>query len=137
MKKAAGFRRALGVCGAAVAFVLMLGGGNAAEDDLDCRNWDQKNLNQQEMNMCQQQDYEAADRQLNAAYRALTAKIDAEAKALLVDAQRAWIAFRDKECKYEAAPNEGGSIYPLIYAGCLTQLTKTRTKELEELAEQY
>lgn len=137
MKKAAGFRRGLGVCGAAVLLALMSSGANAAGDDLDCRNWDKKDLNQHQMNMCQQQDYEAADARLNAAYRALTAKIDPAQRGFLVEAQRAWIQFRDKECKYEAAESEGGSIYPLLYAGCLTRLTKVRTKELKDLADQY
>jgi uncharacterized protein YecT (DUF1311 family) len=117
--------------------ILATAGAAGAEDQLDCRDWGNKDLNQHEMNMCAHRDYKAADAQLNAAYRVLTAKIDANAKTLLVEAQRAWIQFRDKECKYEAAENEGGSIYPMIYSGCLTRLTMARTRELKELAEQY
>lgn len=131
-RKAARWRRVGG------GLILALAGAPArAADELDCHDWGNKSLNQHEMNMCAHQDYKAADRALNTAYRALTAKIDAVAKVLLVEAQRAWITFRDKECKYEAAENEGGSIYPMIYSGCLARLTNVRTRELKELAEQY
>jgi uncharacterized protein YecT (DUF1311 family) len=122
------------------ALVLALGMGGsavAAEGDLDCSDWGNKDLNQHEMNMCAHRDYQVADRRLNAAYRALTGKIDARAKTLLVEAQRAWISFRDKECKYEASENEGGSIYPMMVSGCMARLTNQRTKELKELSDQY
>jgi uncharacterized protein YecT (DUF1311 family) len=126
------------LAGVALALGMMFGGAaQGANNDLDCTAWDTRDLNQNEMNRCADHDFRVADRQLNAAYRALTAKIMAEQKPLLVGAQRAWIEFRDRECKYEASENEGGSMYPMVYSGCLARLTKQRTKELEELAEQY
>jgi len=89
---------------------------------------------QSEMNMCADQDFRAADAQLNATYRQLAAKLDAHSKALLVDAERAWVAFRDKECTFETVGNEGGSIRPMLYSGCLTTLTKARTRDLKAQA---
>jgi uncharacterized protein YecT (DUF1311 family) len=52
-------------------------------------------------------------------------------RAKLRTAQRNWIQYRDNECTFETADNEGGSIHPMVYAGCLTRLTKERTRALE------
>ena len=103
----------------------------ALAQDVDCKNA----MSQSEMNICADQDYRAADAKLNAAYAKLMAVAGDEGfKAKLKIAQRAWISFRDSECTYETADNEGGSIHPLVYAGCLTRLTKERTKALNALA---
>jgi len=97
-------------------------------DGIDCNS---NMLNQSEMNICADKDYRAADKLLNAAYAKAMADLDAHSRDLLKTAQRNWIKFRDAECTYQAAQNEGGSIYPLVYAGCLTTLTKERTIQLK------
>jgi uncharacterized protein YecT (DUF1311 family) len=86
---------------------------------------------QSTMNQCAEDDYKVSDAALNRAYQKQMKALDAPSLALLKTAQRAWIAFRDGECKYQAAENEGGSIYPLVYFGCLNRLTKDRTKQIE------
>jgi uncharacterized protein YecT (DUF1311 family) len=83
------------------------------------------------MNICADKDYRKADAELNRAYKAAIAGEDGDAQKLLREAQRDWIKFRDAECAYEAAPNQGGSIYPMVYSGCLTELTRARTKEIK------
>ena len=55
--------------------------------------------------------------------------------AALRDAQRAWIAFRDRACEVEGMRYEGGSIQPMIVAGCLERLTRARSEDLRLLAE--
>ena len=82
------------------------------------------------MNQCAAQDYARADAELNRVYKQVMDGLDARSRQLLKAAQRDWITFRDDECKYENAQNEGGSIYPLVYNGCLIDLTTTRTKQL-------
>jgi uncharacterized protein YecT (DUF1311 family) len=79
---------------------------------------------QMEMNSCAASDYSRADKDLNAAWRELPKSTE------LVAAQRAWIAYRDAECSFRRAQFEGGSIAPLIYSTCLSELTKQRTKIL-------
>jgi uncharacterized protein YecT (DUF1311 family) len=85
------------------------------------------------LNRCAEDVYKKADEALNAAYKEITRRLkdDAETARLLTAAQKAWIAFRDAECTFANAENAGGSIYPMVYAGCLSRLTKARTKELE------
>lgn len=90
---------------------------------------------QADMNECQGREYKKADAALNAVYRQLTAKIQEEAGELaaLKAAQQAWIKFRDADCEFESYQNKGGTIYPLVYSGCLTTLTQARTKQLREM----
>jgi uncharacterized protein YecT (DUF1311 family) len=89
-------------------------------------------LSQSDLNICADKDYRAADAALNTAYRKAMDGLDENGRAPLKTAQRAWLTFRDAECKYEAAPNEGGSIYPMIYSLCLARLTKARTAQLKD-----
>ena len=82
------------------------------------------------MNQCAAQQNKAADKELNALYQQITARLKGspDSKKLLVGAQRAWIGFRDAECKFSASGVEGGSVYPLIYSDCITELTKARVE---------
>jgi uncharacterized protein YecT (DUF1311 family) len=89
-------------------------------------------MDQNTMNACAEDAYRKSDAELNAVYKQLQSRSKGEPQTnkLLSAAERAWLAFRDAECTYSAAGNEGGSLYPSIYFGCLGQLTKTRTAEL-------
>jgi uncharacterized protein YecT (DUF1311 family) len=90
-------------------------------------------MDQETMNACARQSFEKADAELNAVYKKLQSrkKNDAQAEKLLIAAKRAWAAFRDAECEFDAADNIGGSIYPMIYSGCLERLTKARIEQLD------
>lgn len=82
------------------------------------------------MNQCAAQQHKAADKELNALYQQITQRLKSnpDSKKLLLEAQRSWIAFRDAECKFASAGVEGGSVYPLIYSNCVTELTKARVE---------
>ncbi|MEJ0026391.1 MAG: lysozyme inhibitor LprI family protein [Rhizomicrobium sp.] len=111
--------------GVAAALLLAASPSRADESDgIDCDNA----MTQTDMNICADKDYRAADKLLNAAYAKAMAGLDAHNRDLLRTAQRQWIKFRDAECTYESAPNEGGSMHPLSYSGCMTTLTLERTK---------
>ena len=81
--------------------------------------------NQMELGECASIEAKKADAALNAVYRKL------EKTPELVAAQRSWIAYRDAECKYQYSRYEGGTIAPMIYSNCVTQLTTQRTELLE------
>lgn len=87
---------------------------------------------QQEMNQQADADFRRADEELNAVYNKLIKKVTPEVQDRLIDAQLAWIKFRDAEAKARAAEVEGGSLYPLLYSGSLAATTRQRTKELQE-----
>lgn len=61
---------------------------------------------------------------------------NASDKKLLLEAQRAWIKYKETHCKLVAKAYEGGSIQPLIYATCLTSITEDRIEELKKLIEE-
>ncbi len=87
---------------------------------------------QAEMNACAADAYAAADAELNAAYRRITARLaNAPGRRSLVEAQRAWIRFRDAECDLATSHNEGGSIRPMMVSFCMERLTRQRTEELK------
>jgi uncharacterized protein YecT (DUF1311 family) len=85
---------------------------------------------QTDLNQCAGADFKRADAAMNAAYGKLMGQIGPKAQDGLRDAQKAWLPFRDKSCALEALGSEGGSIQPMILAGCLTKLTADRTKTL-------
>ena len=85
---------------------------------------------QAEMNQCAANDYIAADAVLNQVYQKLVAKLDEDEKAQLKEAQNAWLKYRDTNCDFVADQFKGGTMRPMIYAGCLADVTKKRTSEL-------
>ena len=88
---------------------------------------------QAEMNDCAAKEYRAADQKLNKLYADLSSKLEPERLAKLKEAQRAWIKFRDADCEFQAYLNKGGTIYPLVYDGCLTENANNRIKQLVEM----
>jgi len=97
---------------------------------VDCANAS----DQATMNQCAGQDFKAADKELNTVYQQITGRLkdNPDAKKLLVSAQRAWVGFRDAECKFSASGVTGGSVSPLIYSNCLTSVTNVRVEALKE-----
>lgn len=114
------------------------------------QNWDCSdpgNLPQQGMNFCAHQDYQAADADLNTAYKAARTAIRRTDESLPADqrgaadsllrAQRAWITYRDAACETEGFSFRGGSMEPFIVASCKAELTRQRTDQLRSLSETY
>ncbi len=109
---------------------------------------------QQEMNWCAGQDYAAADAELNAQWKITaaamkasdagfaadgTAKYDSRAGYFqtLLEAQRAWLRYRDAHCLVSGYEARGGSMEPLLALSCKAELTRQRTQQLKDLAETH
>lgn len=88
---------------------------------------------QSDMNQSANADYKKADAELNKAYRDVFNKLDASGKTNLKAAQNAWIKYRDLDCKFQSGGASGGSVQAMVVAGCLTDKTVARTKELNGL----
>ena len=88
-----------------------------------------------ELDKCAGDAFTKADAALNSTYKSVMARLtsDDETRQALVGAQKAWLAFRDAECGFEAAGARGGSIEPMIVAQCRTRLTEVRTGALRGL----
>lgn len=118
----------------------------ASEPALDCDNA----MTQMAMNHCAHLDYEAADAALNAQWKITAATMkqrdenfdsDRDTRSgyfeTLLEAQRAWLAYRDAHCQSEGYYARGGSLEPMLVSSCLAQLTRERTSQLAELVETY
>lgn len=79
---------------------------------------------------CVQAKTKAADQRLNAAYKALQARIDAAQRQPLLAAQRLWVQYRDANCGFYAA--QEGTIRKVQAAECLHSMTEDRARELEK-----
>ncbi len=53
--------------------------------------------------------------------------------AALLESQRAWLKFRDTQCVIEGGQYAGGSAQGMTVAGCRTDLTQARTKQLRSM----
>ena len=86
---------------------------------------------QAEMNACADKDYKTADAELNQTYQFLRSQQPNSGKQALEAAEAAWISFRDLDCAFAGSQFEGGSVEPMVYSGCMSNRTKTRSKELQ------
>lgn len=71
----------------------------------------------------------AADRRLNAAYKALQQRIEEGPRQRLVAAQRLWIQYRDANCGFYGSPQ--GTIWRIHAAECRRSMTEEHARELE------
>ncbi|PIB93719.1 lysozyme inhibitor LprI family protein [Caulobacter sp. FWC2] len=83
---------------------------------------------------CALAELKVQDARLNRAYTADMAGLaqNPDAKAALLKAQRAWIAFRDADCATVRALS-GGTISPFYAASCELKHTARRAQALEAL----
>ncbi len=116
----------------------------AQEEDVDCANA----TTQADMNICANEDYGAADTELNVVYKQTVTAMRAKdeeladmsadyvgAEEALKKAQRAWIGYRDGQCELAGFAARGGSLEPMLVSVCLAELTRARTEELKVLLE--
>jgi len=125
--------------------LLMMSAAPLAARSLDCSATG--NLTQRDMNFCATQDFNAADQDLNSAWTSVFSEIksrdaqkDSDATkgwpAAVLEAQRSWIAFRDDHCNSVGFAYRGGTIEPLIYQLCRTELTRQRTEQIKGLIDE-
>jgi uncharacterized protein YecT (DUF1311 family) len=84
------------------------------------------------MRQCEIARLKLADAGMNAAYRALSAKLDQRGQEKLRTAQEAWLKYRTAEAEYQADAARDGTLAPLIAASTQADMTEARRKELEK-----
>lgn len=125
---------------------VLAAGAAAAEPKLNCDD----PQTQMELNFCAAEDAKKADAALNRQWTVTSAAMKAQDKAgyapkdgrpgyfaALLEAQRAWIKFRDLECRVEGFAMRGGSAESMVYSGCLAEVTRARTAQLKMIAEGF
>ncbi len=88
----------------------------------------------QNMVECIDAEIKRQDARLNKAYKALVADLTPERKKQLLEAQRAWLKFRDTNCAFYFDP-DGGTIARVQAVDCLMTMTASRAKELENFTQ--
>lgn len=98
-----------------------------------------------DINLCLSQAYEASDRRLNQAYQTLLRRLTPGSAAdstdyslvrrQLVDAQLAWIRYRDLDCRAKYTLFAAGSIRHAVLLGCLLERSEERTAQLRNWIE--
>lgn len=87
---------------------------------------------QADMNYAAQQKYLVWDEALNQLWQDLKELLSEEQMRQLTNEELQWIKDKDAAALEAAAAYEGGSIYPTIYYGALSDLTRQRVYELLE-----
>jgi uncharacterized protein YecT (DUF1311 family) len=77
-------------------------------------------------------EFDRQDTRLNDAYKKLISKLSKDRAKSLVEAQRAWIKFRDANCGFYHDP-DGGSAAHIAGNECMLNATVDRANELENL----
>jgi uncharacterized protein YecT (DUF1311 family) len=110
----------------AILTFMALGIGCSAQAE-DC------SASQAAMNACAGKQLSALDAELNTQYKAQLSYLKSPArKEAFKQAQRKWIAFRDADCLYQVGKAaEGGSMWPMAQAQCLTEQTRVRVEQLK------
>jgi uncharacterized protein YecT (DUF1311 family) len=114
---------------------------------------DEQPPTQREMDDCAAFQYRQADARLNKVYAKATQymtndqeraekrsdqrQIQYEKTAVesLKQAERAWLTYRDLQCRAAGQQYEGGSMRPMIESQCLTTLTEHRIADLKSIYE--
>jgi uncharacterized protein YecT (DUF1311 family) len=133
------FMRRFAILAAAAVLPLTLAAAQTTPNPIDCA----RANSTVEMNYCAERDFAEADRLLNEAYSRALAQIAASDNPApyapaawekeFRAAQRAWITFRDADCK-GVVPMEwsGGTGTSAAVLGCMIELTKARANDLAE-----
>lgn len=114
-----------------IALSLVLLAGPALADDLDCSEKALSTGVQMTLNACAVRDAQRSDEALDATYGQLAGKLDNGARAALKKAELAWISFRDATCDFETSGYAGGSMRPMVIAGCRAREGKARETVLK------
>lgn len=82
------------------------------------------------MTECANTAFKKSDAELNTLYKEIEQRLkdNADARKLLITAQRNWVSFRDAECGFATSNVAGGTLYPMVHALCADGLTQARIK---------
>ena len=84
------------------------------------------------MRDCYAAETERQDQRLNVVYSQLRRQLAPSARAKLLQAQRAWLAYRKAECAYAMTPDEGGTLALVTGDDCWLRATAERVSRLEQ-----
>jgi uncharacterized protein YecT (DUF1311 family) len=87
-------------------------------------------ISQADMNRCAGQNQTREETRLKSKLQQMAANLEPAARQRFEAAQQAWQSYRLKQCSFEVASYEGGSMAPMVYATCMADLAQQRNKDL-------
>lgn len=101
---------------------------SASSFAIDCQNA----VTTPDLNECAAREQKAVEANLNQVYQRVLKTVSApKVRVQFVAAQRAWIKFREADCKAVYEQHADGTIRTVMYLGCMQNRAATRIKELE------
>jgi uncharacterized protein YecT (DUF1311 family) len=90
-----------------------------------------------EIKICANREYGYYDNLLNNQYKKLLKLLPRAQQHLLVDTQKAWWTYRQKECNLMSLKHEGGTMQEVDLVQCYIALNKERSEELDNFIQFY
>jgi uncharacterized protein YecT (DUF1311 family) len=78
------------------------------------------------------EEFDTADKEMNTAYQKVLGILNDRGKSKLREAQRAWLAWRDAQARFDSHHLAGGTLQPVEEYGSRIQTTEARTVKLRE-----
>src|SRR5690349_20340198 len=101
----------------AAAFLIVL-----AAVALDC----EQPKNMTEMNMCSAQEFRVAEERLDRVYQSVLLRFSGSSsagrRALVIESQESWLAYRKKHCQAVGEEYAGGTLQPTAQGSCMKNL---------------
>ena len=114
--------------------ILVNAQGVSYDQSIDCERVEKEGGSNYEMGQCAGRARLEIEAQLNRVYGQLRSQLKGtEDEKVLVEAQRAWILWKDKEanlCARASGFSPKGSGYGMVWASCVSALTGDRAKSL-------
>ncbi len=85
------------------------------------------------MKQCGADEIGRQEKVLNAAYGRVRARLTPPLSTDLVTAQRAWLTFRDAQCRFEYDRKQPGTMGGLLYQSCVLDRTALRIRDLRAM----
>jgi len=96
-----------------------------------------------DMNICASRAFKGADVRMTRQYNLIAARMkkmdagEAGYFGALLESQRAWLKYREAQCRFEGYTTHGGTAESLNVDACRIDLTDKRTKDLKSLLEAF
>ncbi|RDJ23096.1 DUF1311 domain-containing protein [Bosea caraganae] len=111
--------------------LLLASAGPAAADDIYDKCIDDSDGTNTAWGACGSEWLKREDEKLNAVWKRINDGLPDATKADLLEEQRAWIAFKEKSCRFYANGDWGREGQALHYPNCLASLIAERISTLE------
>lgn len=100
---------------------------------LDCT----KAVTTPDINECTSIEQKKVEDKLNKVYQGIVKPLEGDEKKTLVEAQRAWVKFREADCNAVYQRWIDGTVRNVMFISCMQDRAETRIKELQEYAKTY